>query len=118
MDQIERIGMTEYPRRMERPVRVVHELPCDGDQVGLAVAQDRFRMPGLGDHAYGHGRDAGILLHLPRVADLIAGYAWNAGHRTVPAHAARRAVDHIDAALLQRTRERNRVLDAPFAAAT
>src|SRR5690606_17759738 len=40
VDEVVRIAVAQCTRRLQRPVRIVHELACERDEIRMALAQD------------------------------------------------------------------------------
>ena len=77
----------------------------NGDEIGIAIHQYSFGLPRFDDGAHRHGGDLGAAAHRRREIHLIARADLAGAQRDRTRHAARRAVDHIDAARLQFLRE-------------
>src|SRR2546422_5893589 len=104
--------LTELTGRAQRPVRITQELARDEDRICAAGRDDLLGLSGRRDHPDRAGHYVCLSPESPGERRLVPGTDRNAGAGRV---ATRRAVDEVDAELLQDPGERNRLLDIPAA---
>jgi len=100
-----------------RPERVEQRFARHRDEVGRARLQDRLGLRAVENQAHGLRRDTRPAPHGSGERHLESQLARHHGRGDRARDAARRTVDDVDAARLERARKLDRVLDTPDLAA-
>ena len=105
-------GFAEGGGGVERPVGVAQEFTSDDDEVGLAGADNVRGLSGVSDHADGAGEDAGLGTDGFSEGRLITGAKGNGRAKDI---ASGRAIDEVDAAVAEESREADGLGEVPAA---
>src|SRR4051812_20144147 len=101
-------GDAELQRGVERPVRIDEILTAERDEIGLARPQNLFGLVCMDYHADRHRLHVRTVAYRLRILHLITVTDGIGDWRRIE-HAAGAAIDHVDAVLAERARERDAV---------
>ena len=92
------------------PVGVAEHFAGQEDEIGVSGGDDVVGLMRIGDHADGGSGDVGFVADLGSKGNLVA---WAGGDFGIGNHAARRAIDEVDAVVAEEGGKSNGIIDGP-----